>query len=112
MGINLKERLDRADKLVAGLKQNAEDRAAGREPSVKIDANINMKEAQAYRTFLNSLAGNEENAPTIMANLKEMLTSTDTIQMVPHIIEGQMIEAAEPEYLAASMFNTIQVPAG
>ena len=112
MGINLKERLDRADKLVAGLKQNAEDKAAGREPSVKIDANINMKEAQAYRTFLNSLAGNEENAPTIMANLKEMLTSTDTIQMVPHIIEGQMIEAAEPEYLAASMFNTIQVPAG
>ena len=62
MRINLKERLDRADKLVAGLKQNAEDRAAGREPSVKIDANITMKEAQAYRTFLNSLSGNEENA--------------------------------------------------
>jgi hypothetical protein len=46
------------------------------------------------------------------ANIREALTSTDTIKMIPKVIEGQLREAAEPEYLATRFMNTIHVEGG
>ena len=42
-------------------------------------------------------------------SISESLTSTDTIRLIPKVIEGQLREAAEPEYLAVNFMNTIHV---
>lgn len=46
------------------------------------------------------------------ASIQEALTSTDTIKMIPKVIEGQMREAAEPEYLGTRFMNTVHVEGG
>lgn len=115
--IRLEERLEKANKLVKALEENALDVKAGKAPRNTINKNFTLGSAKAYQAFVSGMMGREsvssgENIPTASVTMKEMLTSTDTIQMMPHIIEGKMIEAAEPEYLAANFFNTIQVPNG
>lgn len=44
--------------------------------------------------------------------IREGLTSTDVIQMIPKVIEGQLREAAEPEYLATKFMNIVHVDGG
>jgi hypothetical protein len=44
--------------------------------------------------------------------IKEALTSTDAIKMIPKVIEGQLREAAEPEYLGTRFMNTVNVEGG
>ena len=44
--------------------------------------------------------------------VKEGLTSTDMIQLIPKVIEGQLREAAEPEYLATKFMNIVHVDGG
>ena len=46
------------------------------------------------------------------ASIQEALTTTDTVSLIPKIIEGQLREAAEPEYLGTKFFNTIHVEGG
>lgn len=46
------------------------------------------------------------------ATIAEALTSTDTIKMIPKVIEGQLREAAEPEYLGTRFMNTVHVEGG
>lgn len=46
------------------------------------------------------------------ATIQEALTSTDTIKMIPKVIEGQLREAAEPEYLGTRFMNTVHVEGG
>ena len=36
------------------------------------------------------------------ASIQEALTTTDTVSLIPKIIEGKLREAAEPEYLGTS----------
>ena len=43
------------------------------------------------------------------ANISEAISTTDTIKLIPKVIEGQLREAAEPQYLAANFFKTINV---
>lgn len=43
------------------------------------------------------------------ATIKEALMSTDTVRLIPKVIEGQLREAAEPEYLASKFMNVIHV---
>lgn len=43
------------------------------------------------------------------ANLQEALTTTDTIKLIPKVIEGKLREAAEPSYLGTNFFETIHV---
>lgn len=112
MRLNLKEKQAAAGKLIEGLQQNLKDKKAGKQPSVKIKTNAGLREANAYKTFLNTLGGDTNGAPSVLANMREMISSTDVIQMVPKIIEGEMIEAAEPEYLAVNFFQKVQAPAG
>lgn len=45
-------------------------------------------------------------------SVKETLMSTDVIKLIPKVIEGQLRQAAEPEYLASNFFKQVQVPAG
>ncbi|MDY6153159.1 MAG: phage major capsid protein [Terrisporobacter sp.] len=46
------------------------------------------------------------------ASIQEALTTTDTVSLIPKIIEGKLREAAEPEYLGTKFFNTIHVEGG
>jgi len=45
-------------------------------------------------------------------NVTETLTTTDSIKMVPKVIEGALREAAEPEYLGTRFMNHINVEGG
>lgn len=44
--------------------------------------------------------------------IQEALTSTDAVKLIPQVIEGQMREAAEPEYLATRFMNKVTVDKG
>jgi hypothetical protein len=44
--------------------------------------------------------------------IQEALTSTDAIKMIPKVIEGQLREAAEPEYLGTRFMQTVHVEGG
>lgn len=46
------------------------------------------------------------------ASIKEALTTTDTVKLIPKIIEGKLREAAEPEYLGTRFFSTVNVDGG
>ena len=46
------------------------------------------------------------------ASIQEALTTTDTVSLIPKIIEGKLREAAAPEYLGTKFFNTIHVEGG
>ena len=46
------------------------------------------------------------------ANIQETLTTTDTVKLIPKVIEGQLREAAEPEYLASRFMNVVHVDGG
>jgi HK97 family phage major capsid protein len=46
------------------------------------------------------------------ASIRETITSTDTVSLIPRVIEGQLREAAEPEYLATRFMNVINVEGG
>ena len=45
-------------------------------------------------------------------SVKETIMSTDTVTLIPRVIEGQLREAAEPEYLATRFMNVINVEGG
>jgi hypothetical protein len=46
------------------------------------------------------------------AAIREALTSTDTVKLIPKVIEGQLREAAEPEYLGTRFMQTVHVEGG
>lgn len=43
------------------------------------------------------------------ASIQETLTTTDTVKLIPRVIEGQLREAAEPEYLGTRFMNVVHV---
>lgn len=45
-------------------------------------------------------------------SVQESLMSTDVVQLIPKVIEGQLREAAEPEYLATKFMNVVHVEGG
>ena len=46
------------------------------------------------------------------ASLQEAISSTDTVKLIPKVIEGKLREAAEPEYLGTRFFQTVNVDEG
>lgn len=44
--------------------------------------------------------------------VQETLTSTDTVKLIPKVIEGQLREAAEPVYLATQFMKKVRVDQG
>ena len=46
------------------------------------------------------------------ASIQEAISSTDTVKLIPKVIEGKLREAAEPEYLRTRFFQTVKVDGG
>ena len=46
------------------------------------------------------------------ASIQEAISSTDTVKLIPKVIEGKLREAAEPEYLGTRFFQTVEVDGG
>lgn len=44
--------------------------------------------------------------------IQEAITTTDTIKLIPKVIEGKLREAAEPEYLGTKFFQQVRVDGG
>ncbi len=44
--------------------------------------------------------------------VKEAITSTDSMKLIPKVVEGQLREAAEPEYLGTKFFQKVKVDGG
>ena len=44
--------------------------------------------------------------------IKEAITSTDTIKLIPKVIEGKIREAMEPTYLGTTFFQKVKVDGG
>lgn len=67
---------------------------------------ISEKELSVYESTIRNMRGDYEHGKV---TVRETLMSTDAIKLVPKIIEGQLREAAEPEYLATRFMQTINV---
>ena len=46
------------------------------------------------------------------ASIQAAISSTDTVKLIPKVIEGKLREAAEPEYLGTRFFQTVKVDEG
>jgi hypothetical protein len=77
--------------------------AAGEKPQVA-SATFDLMEKMARNIYGDYSAGR--------ASISEALTTTDTIKMIPKVIEGQLREAAEPEYLGTRFMSTVHVEGG
>lgn len=72
--MKLEERLAKADSLLAALRENENDIAAGAKPRNDIGKkNFTVASVAAYRDFVNGMIGREHNidAPTAGASMKE-----------------------------------------
>jgi hypothetical protein len=100
MSISLKEALDKVQQMRTKIdKEIKENKTPSIDPKT-----IDLIEKTARNMYGDFSAGR--------ANLQEALTSTDTIKLIPKVIEGKLREAAEPAYLGTNFFNTIHVDGG
>jgi len=102
-----KESLDRIEKLkVASQKQLQEfneGKAGVKRPSI-LPESFDLMEKMTRNIFGDYSKGR--------TNISEALTSTDAIRMIPKVIEGQLREAAEPEYLGTRFMQHVNVDSG
>lgn len=98
--MNLTETLNK----VSALREAAKAQIAeGKTPEVSLQA-IDLMEKMAKNMHGDFTSGR--------ASIREALTTTDTVKLIPKIIEGKLREAAEPEYLGTRFFNTVHVEGG
>lgn len=95
--INLQETLNGLNRLREKCK--LAEKAGKQAPFAK--DSIDMAEKMAKNLF-----GNYEDGTLTM---QEALTTTDSVKLIPKVIEGKLREAAEPEYLGARFFQTVKV---
>lgn len=98
--MNLQETLGRLNQ-VRELSEAAI--AQGKKPAVALDS-ITMAENMARNMF-----GDYSKGKT---TIQEALTTTDSVKLIPKVIEGKLREAAEPEYLGSRFFQTVRVDGG
>ena len=84
-------------------KQLQAEKSAGKKPSLS-EKTVNLME-----NVIRNITGDFSKG---RADMHEALTTTDTSLLIPKIVEGQIIEAAEPEYLGAKFMNKIKVEGG
>lgn len=104
--MNLEEMLAANKQAKANAVQQLKDFKEGKRdkaPSVKPES-FDLIE----KMILNSTGDFSKGSVTV----QETLMSTDVVKLIPKVIEGQLRQAAEPEYLASNFFKTVQVPAG
>lgn len=104
--MNLFETLERINSLreAADVQQKAFEKGESKEaPKVKSET-FNLMEKMTRNIYGDYSKGR--------ANIQETLTTTDTMKLIPKVIEGQLREAAEPEYLGTRFMSTINVEGG
>ena len=98
--MNLNETLNTINQLKEN-SQRAVD--AGRKAPIALDS-IEMAEKMARNLF-----GDYSQGKT---TIQEALTTTDSVKLIPKVIEGKLREAAEPEYLGTNFFQQVRVDGG
>lgn len=98
------QKLQEFDNMRSELKEKLEK---GEQPVIS-EKSINLIE-QIYR---NINGDRSKGLLNVKQSLKEAITSTDVMSMIPKVIEGKIREGAEPVYLASQFFNTVQVENG
>jgi hypothetical protein len=104
--MNLYETLERID----GLRQAAiEQQEAFNKGDSKEAPKVKVETFDLMENMTRNMHGDYSKG---RANIQETLTTTDTVKLIPKIIEGQLREAAEPEYLGTRFMNTVHVEGG
>lgn len=98
--MKLVEALNKVDELRTQIKEAEQQ---GVTPPITSTA-VDLMEKMARNIYGDYSAGR--------ASIREALMSTDTVSLIPKVIEGQLREAAEPEYLGTRFMNTINVDGG
>lgn len=106
MSIRLAETLQSIDSLRQKAKKAELDFKEGRS---KQAPNVNSKTFDLMEKMVLNIEGDYSKG---RSTVQEALTSTDVIQMIPKVIEGELREAAEPEYLATRFMNIVHVDGG
>lgn len=106
MGIYMAEALQNINRLrdVAIKQQEAYDKGTSSDRPKVAPKTFDMMER-----MVRNINGDFSKGRT---SIRETLTSTDTVTLIPRVIEGQLREAAEPEYLATKFMNVINVEGG
>ena len=98
--MNLQETLSTLQQL----KENSQKAVdAGKKAPIAFDS-IEMAEKMARNLFGDYSQGK--------ATIHEALTTTDSVKLMPKVIEGKLREAAEPEYLGTRFFQQVRVDGG
>lgn len=100
MPITMREALKNIELLRAAANKQIEE---GKKPDVA------PKTFDMMEKMVRNLGGDYSKG---RANMREALMTTDTVKMIPKIIEGQLREAAEPEYLATRFMSKVTVDGG
>ena len=111
MSIRMAETLQNIGKLRAAAvdqwKAYEEAVAAGDKKAVRPE--VEIKTFDMMENMVLNINGNYENG---RVTVQEALNTTDMIKLIPKVIEGQLREAAEPEYLATRFMNIVHVDGG
>ena len=106
MGIYMTEALKQVNELRAAAiaQQEAYDKGTS-----KVKPEVNPKSFDLMEKMIRNVSGDFSRG---RATIRETIMSTDTVTLIPRVIEGQLREAAEPEYLASRFMNVINVENG
>lgn len=77
--------------------------------AAKEDVRVGSKALNVYEMTARNLTGDYSKGSV---SVKESITTTDSIKLIPKIVEGALREAAEPEYLGTRFFTTVNVDGG
>lgn len=101
--MNFVEALSNVQNLRKAIEQQEKDFESGKTDK---RPSVNQKTLDLTEKMIRNIYGDYSKGS---ATIKEALMSTDTVRLIPKVIEGQLREAAEPEYLASKFMNVIHV---
>lgn len=101
--MNFAEALNNVQNLRKAIEQQEKDFESGKTDK---RPSVNQKTLDLTEKMIRNIYGDYSKGS---ATIREALMSTDTVRLIPKVIEGQLREAAEPEYLASKFMNVIHV---
>lgn len=101
--MNFAEALSNVQNLRKAIEQQEKDFESGKTDK---RPSVNQKTLDLTEKMIRNIYGDYSKGS---ATIREALMSTDTVRLIPKVIEGQLREAAEPEYLASKFMNAIHV---
>lgn len=101
--MNFAEALSNVQNLRKTIEQQEKDFESGKTDK---RPSVNQKTLDLTEKMIRNIYGDYSKGS---ATIREALMSTDTVRLIPKVIEGQLREAAEPEYLASKFMNVIHV---